>query len=389
MPDLLTNVAENYVNQDLFAGIEWRIDQDGKPIFQGCAGVKDIETRTFIPKNAIYRIYSMTKPIVSFLAMMLIERGVFRLSSPIQNFDPRFKSMKVIDQHAHIEPATALITIEHLLTHQAGFSYDFSLGCPISAHYRDAQLIEDGGRDLTDMMGVLAELPLVFHPGTQWKYSISTDVLAHMIECATGERVDDLLQRLIFDPLDMQDTGFSLPLDGASRLMEVYGMRSLHGLPALKPAPHVLVPADLGSSHPTDDPDFRRGGHGLYSTLDDYMAFANMLLSGQTPEGETLLSPAMLKLALAPRVHFGARGMRINDEPFAGYSWNLLGRVMSDVGAAAYATHLGEFGWGGAAATYFWVDPTKNMTGCVMTQFLGSQHPIGSDMQAAAMSMIG
>jgi CubicO group peptidase (beta-lactamase class C family) len=387
MPDLLSNVAENYVNKGLFAGIEWRVDQGGKPIFQGCFGVQDIETQRPIPQNAIYRIYSMTKPIVSFLAVMLIERGVFRLSSPIQDFDKRFKSMKVIDSNGHIEPATALITIEHLLTHQAGFSYDFTLGCPISAHYRDAQIIEAGHRDLSDMMGALSELPLVFHPGSDWKYSVSIDVLAHIIECATGERIDDLLQRLIFDPLDMQDTGFSLPHDGHDRLMSVYGTRSLHGLPALKPAPHILIESDLGPSHPTSDPNFRRGGHGLYSTLNDYMAFANMMHTGQTPEGETLLSPASLELALAPRVRFGKRGMRINDEPFAGYSWNLLGRVMTDVGLAAYPTTLGEFGWSGAAATKFWVDPKRKMTGCVMTQFLGSWHPIGSDMQTAAYGM--
>ena len=118
------------------------------------------------------------------------------------------------------------------------------------------------------------------------------------------------------------------------------------------------------------------------------MAFANMLRTGQTPEGETLLSPALLDLATAPRVRFGRDHMRINDEPFAGYSWNLLGRVMTDVGVATYPTTLGEFGWSGAAATYFWVDPARDITGCVMTQFLGSQYPIGPDMQTAAMAMM-
>jgi CubicO group peptidase (beta-lactamase class C family) len=388
MTDLLTQTAENYVDNSLFAGIEWRVDHGGKPLFHGCAGVQDLDSGRPIPQNAIYRIYSMTKPIVSFLAMMLIQRGVFRLNTPIQNLDARFKSMKVIDHNGHIEPATALITIEHLLTHQAGFSYDFTLGCPISAHYRNSQIIEAGYRDLSDMMGALAELPLVFHPGSNWKYSVSIDVLAHIIECATGERIDDLLQRLIFDPLDMQDTGFSLPLDGHDRLMSIYGSRSLSALPRLQPAPHVLTPTDLGTSHPTDDADFRRGGHGLYSTLDDYMSFANMLRTGQTPEGETLLSPALLDLATTPRVRFGKEHMRINDEPFAGYSWNLLGRVMTDVGVATYPTTLGEFGWSGAAATYFWVDPARDITGCVMTQFLGSQYPIGPDMQTAAMAMM-
>lgn len=389
MTDLLTQTAENYVDAGLFAGIEWRVDQGGKPLYTGCAGVQDVTTQAPIPQNAIYRIYSMTKPIVSFLAMMLIQRGVFRLNAPIQDFDDRFSAMTVITPDGYLEPARSLITIEHLLTHQAGFSYDFNLGCPISAHYRALQFIEAGQRDLFDTMGLIAELPLIYHPGEGWRYSIATDVLAHIIECATGERLDDLLQRLIFDPLDMADTGFTLPRVGDDRLMSAYGARSLYGLPRFDPAPHVLTPASLGPSHPTHNPDFRRGGHGLYSTLDDYMAFANMLQTGQTPEGEILLSPSLLELATAPRVRFGSRGMYINGEKFAGYDWNLLGRVMTDLGASFGPTSLGEFGWSGAASTYFWVDPTRQVTGCIMTQFLGSQHQLGRDMHAAAMAMLG
>jgi len=388
--DLLQQKADALTQSGVFSGIEGRIDQNAHPLFAGRSGMQDVQTAMGIPDGAIYRIYSMTKPIVSVLALVLVEQGVFRLNTPLSELDPRFTKMRVLRTGGQLAPADGVITIEHLLTHRAGFSYDFTVGCPVAPYYRAADIMGDGARDLSDLAGEIAAQPLVFNPGQSWLYSVSTDVLAHAIECATGKRIDTLLADYIFEPLGMVDTTFCLTPDQKGRLMAIYGPRSILALPVLQKMPHDLsVQADLGASHPLSDPNFRRGGYGLYSTVSDYMAFANMLLTGHAPNGDIILSSAMMDMARAVRVSFAQNTFRINDEPFSGYGWGLLGRVMENIGQAQYPTSQGEFGWSGAAATYFWVDPKRQVTGCVMTQYIGSEHPLGNMMHTAAMRMLG
>ena len=388
--DFMQQKADALTQSGVFSGIEWRVDQHAETLFTGRSGMQDVQTGLGIPDQAIYRIYSMTKPIVSVLALILIEHGVFRLNTPLSELDPRFSKMRVLGSDGHLAPADGVITIEHLLTHRAGFSYDFTVGCPVAPYYRAADIMGDGARDLSDLAGEIAAQPLVFNPGRSWLYSVSTDVLAHAIECATGKRIDALLADHIFEPLRMVDTTFYLNPDQQGRLMAIYGPRSISALPVLQKMPHDLsVQADLGASHPQSNPNFRRGGYGLYSTVSDYMAFANMLLTGRAPNGDIILSSVMIDMARAVRVSFAQNTFRINDEPFSGYGWGLLGRVMENIGQAQYPTSQGEFGWSGAAATYFWVDPKRQVTGCVMTQYIGSEHPLGNMMHTAAMRMLG
>ena len=388
--DFMQQKADALTQSGVFSGIEWRVVHHAETLFTGRSGVQNVQTDSGIPDQAIYRIYSMTKPIVSVLALILIEQGVFRLNTPLSELDPRFSKMRVLGTDGHLAPADGVITIEHLLTHRAGFSYDFTVGCPVAPYYRAADIMGDGARDLSDLAGAIAEQPMVFNPGQSWLYSVSTDVLAHAIECATGQRIDTLLADYIFDPLGMIDTTFCLTPDQQGRLMAIYGPRSISTLPVLqKMPPDLSVQADLGASHPLSDPNFRRGGYGLFSTVNDYMAFANMLLTGRAPNGDIILSSAMMDMARAVRVSFAQNTFRINDEPFSGYGWGLLGRVMENIGQAQYPTSQGEFGWSGAAATYFWVDPKRQVTGCVMTQYIGSEHPLGNMMHTAAMRMLG
>ena len=275
--DFMQQKADALTQSGVFSGIEWRVDQNAETLFTGRSGLQDVQTGSGIPEQAIYRIYSMTKPIVSVLALILIEQGVFRLNTPLSELDPRFSKMGVLGTDGHLAPADGVITMEHLLTHRAGFSYDFAVGCPAAPYYRAADIMGDGARDLSDLAGAIAEQPLVFNPGQSWLYSVSTDVLAHAIECATGKRIDDLLAEHIFEPLGIVDTTFCLNPDQQGRLMAIYGPRSMSSLPVLQKMPHDLsVQADLGASHPLFDPNFRRGEYGLYATVSDYMAFANM-----------------------------------------------------------------------------------------------------------------
>ena len=387
--DYLLKTADKLVSERLFAGIEWRVDQHGKNIFAGKSGLQDLATGSEIPENALYRVYSMTKPIISVLVLKLIEEGYLQLTSTLAEFDNRFSSMTVLNPDGHLAPADGLITVEHLLTHRAGFSYDFNIGCAVAPYYRQAELMENGYRDLGDIISILSELPLVFNPGSHWRYSVATDVLAYLLETVTQNTITELLRKYILNPLEMTDTNFTIEPENQHRIMQVYGVRSLSELPVLKRLPHDLSkPANLGRSHPLDYPEFRRGGYGLFSTISDYMKFANMLRDGKTIDGQVILSAGMWNLMHKARVSFPNNTFRINDEPFCGYGWNLIGRVMENVGEAQYTTSLGEFGWSGAAATYFWVDPIRDVTGCLMTQYIGREVPIDGMMQTAAMRML-
>jgi CubicO group peptidase (beta-lactamase class C family) len=153
--DFLQQRADEFTQTGIFSGIEWRVDQDAQTLFAGQSGVQNVQTGMAIPDKAVYRIYSMTKPIVSVLALILIEHGVFRLNTPLSELDQRFSKMRVLGTDGHLAPADGVITIEHLLTHRAGFSYDFTVGCPVAPYYRAADIMGDGARDLSDLAGAL------------------------------------------------------------------------------------------------------------------------------------------------------------------------------------------------------------------------------------------
>ena len=384
MINAVHKVAQQYVNDAKFSGIEWQIEKAGKILNSGACGYANAKLKKKIPQQAIYRIYSMTKPIISVLAMMLIERGKLHLYDSVERFNPKFTDMKVLFPNGLMEKARTPITLQHLLTHQAGFSYDFLLGCPIAAYYRANEITADGHRDLDQMISVLSELPLAFHPGDDWRYSVATDVLAHVLERATNRRIDDLLKLYIFDPLEMNETSFCLTDVQLGRLMTLYGKQTLSDLPPLRRLEHELEEQDPSQSHPTQSNDFRRGGFGLYSTISDYCRFSRMLLTGKTLDDQVLLSPTSLEMMHGNRVPDQNLPLRIGDSALPGYGWNLSGRVMIDTSKALFPhATLNEFGWAGAASTFFWVDPDNQITGVIMTQFIGSTYLLADDMITA------
>ena len=377
-------VADGYVATGKFCGLEWQVERAGEVLQAGRAGVAEIETGRAIPDAALYRIYSMTKPIVSVLALRLVDQGVLRLSDPVAQFAPEFARMKVLGTDGILLPARRLITVEDLLTHRAGFSYEFIHGCHISAYYRAVGILADGQRSLADMMAALAALPLAHQRGTVWRYSVATDVLAHVIQKATGQDLATVLQAEVFDPLQMRDTAFHLAETDQSRLMAMYGPGDLLGLPPLSALPHVLVRRDVNRMYPSDRPDFCRGGLGLYATLADYMRFGRLLLTGQGPDGDRILAPKTHALLQQNRITADQMPISIGAAPMPGYGWGLTGQVMVDPAAALAPISQGEFGWAGAASTFFWVDPSADLLGVVMTQFLGSALPLAEDMRTAA-----
>jgi CubicO group peptidase (beta-lactamase class C family) len=381
--DRISAVADRYVSSGSFSSIEWAIDVDGSSLSVGKIGKADQETGADVPDGALYRIYSMTKPLISVLALQLIEQGRLRLSDLLPQFDDRFARMMVLTPEGQIQAAERPITVEDLLTHRAGFTYEFVHGCHIAQYYREAKLSYNND-SLDEMMGNLATLPLGFHPGSKYGYGVSTDVLAHVIERATGRGVDTLLADQIFEPLGMEDTAYYVPEEKQSRLITMYGREGFLDAPALAVGKQELVLVDVTPYYPVNSQSFRRGGIGLYSTLADYRKFAIMLLDGKSADGEVLLSRKMVQMMSVNRIapHQGPVGF--GPGVMKGYGWGMVGRLLVDQGQTMSLASTGELSGGGGASTYFWVDPSERMTGVIMTQYLGASLPMAADLQTAA-----
>jgi CubicO group peptidase (beta-lactamase class C family) len=384
----IQEAAQRYIDNNTFAGIEWLVQRRGEDLARGQVGYADTAKKA-IPKNALYRIYSMTKPITSVMALILIEQGKLRLYDMLPQFDKRFAQMTVLSADGQIAPAQRPITVEDLLTHRAGFTYEFIPGCHIAQYYQSAEVSSDGKVSLDEMMRRLAELPIAFQPGSQFRYSVATDVLAHVCEKAAGRGIDELMKEYIFDPLGMNDTAYCVPAAKRNQMLPMYGISDITDLAPLKPRPQELTPADVEDMYPSNLPStFRRGGHGLFSTLDDYTKFARMLLNGKSPDGKAILSRKMIEAMRINRIPPSQLPLTIGPNALRGYGWGLGVRVMIDVGQAMSLTGDGELGWGGAASTYFWVDPKEELTGVVMTQYLGSLLPMNDDIRVAAYQML-
>jgi CubicO group peptidase (beta-lactamase class C family) len=380
--DRISAVAEHYVDSGGFSSIEWAVDVNGSSLSAGKIGKADQKTGADVPDGALYRIFSMTKPLVSVLALQLIEQGRLNFFDTVPQFDERFSRMRVLTQEGEFQAATRPITVEDLLTHRAGFTYEFIYGCHIAQYYREAK-IGYNDDDLDELMGRLAALPLGFHPGTKWGYGMSTDVLAHVIERATGSGVDTLLAEHILEPLGMEDTAYYVPEEKQSRLITMYGRDGFVTAPVVVIPKQQLTPVDCTPYYPVNSKTFRRGGIGLYSTLADYRKFATMMLDGKSAGGDVLLSRKMVEMMSVNRVpshQQPGRGLG----PMKGYGWGLVGRLFMDPGQAGNLSSVGEFGWAGGASTFFWVDPVERMTGVLMTQQLGASLPLANDLRTAA-----
>jgi CubicO group peptidase (beta-lactamase class C family) len=387
--DRLLTAAQGYIDRQQFAGIEWHVEARGAVLTAGRVGYADAAGKVPIADEALYRIYSMTKPVVSVMALILIEHGKLRLYDALAQFNPAFAAMRVLLPNGRLEPAQRPILVEDLLTHRAGFTYEFITGCHIAPGYDAVDLSSDGQCSLDETMTKLAAQPLAFQPGSQYRYSVSTDVLAHVLERATGKTLSSLLKEYIFEPLAMHDTDYYVPAEKQARLMPMFGVTDVREFSSLNPpAKQVLLAADVEEMHPSNDPGYTRGGHGLFSSTSDYAKFARMLLTGKTPDGHAILSRPMLAMLTTNRIPADQLPLTIGMNPLPGYGWGLGMRVMMDTGRALSLTNNGEFGWAGAASTYFWVDPSEQMIGIFMSQYLGSVLPMADDLRTAAYQML-
>lgn len=388
--DKLQQQARQLIDQRQFSSIEWQLLQRNKVL---SSGLESVDSATSSIASPIYRIYSMTKPIVSLVAMQLIGENKLQLNDKLSQYIPAMASVQVVNAKGGLESLKTPITIEHLLTHTAGFSYDFLPDCSVATKYREAEISARGDRSLAEVIGLLTTMPLAFQPGTQWRYSVSTDVLAHVLENVTGKPLPELLFERVFNPLNMHDTAFHVDKDNSDRLLPIYGARDLGQVMVESDEPNSLNKMDVDAGYPSlknsnnEHGGFYRGGHGLFSTLSDYQKFMHVLQTGQSLEGQLFMSRDTFALMWGNRIPDTLKPLVLGFNELGGYGWNLMGRVMQDPVQCEFKTVEGEGGWAGAASTYFWVDRANDITGIAMSQYIGSTQHLGALMQHAAYGM--
>jgi CubicO group peptidase (beta-lactamase class C family) len=373
---------DRYVEDGRLPGYLVQITRDGELAYEAAGGRRDVEADLPVEPDTLWRIYSMTKPIASVAAMLLWEEGAFELKDPIANWLPEFAEPRVFTGGAMAKvatvPAAEPIRMWHLLTHTSGLTYGFHHHGAVDELYREHGF-EWGtppGMDLDGCCCAWAELPLLFQPGTEWNYGHSTDVLGRAVEVISGQPLDEFLAARVLGPLGMTDTGFFAPEADHGRLAALY-------VPDPETGRATRSPASERAMHP---PDSLQGGGGLVSTAADYGRFTRMLAGGGELDGVRLLGPRTLRLMTSNQLPGGADLEAFGRPLFAettfdGVGFGLGFSVVEDPVAARYTSSRGEFGWGGAASTVFWVDPQERMEVAFFTQLLpSSTHPIRSQL---------
>ena len=377
----VNHVMQGYVDSGRLAGIVTLLAREGQVFHFERFGLSDIKSGKPMDLDAIFRIYSMTKPITTAAVMFLYEEGHFQLDDPVAKFIPELGDLKVCTGMGQTGPTLVdlqrPVTIKHLLTHTGGLSYGQLQDTPVDDMYRQADVLNPD-TTLKEMIGKLGQLPLVSQPGSAWRYSVSTDVLGYLVEVIAGVPFDRFLKERIFEPLGMEDTGFYVPEHSLDRLANVY---ALGKEPGLRPLDNALVnrykrPHSMFS-----------GGGGLVATASDFLRFSQMLLDGGVLNGTRLLAPKTVELmtmnhlpeALLPFSVTSARSYEMN-----GCGFGLGFRVVMDIAQHGILASEGTYSWGGSASTVFWVDPDEELIAILMTQLIPSgQHDIWREFQVA------
>lgn len=375
---------QKYIDDGRLTGWQISVARHGKVVHHALAGYRDAAAATPVDADTIWRIYSMTKPIVAVLALQLWEEGAFELTTPLHRFIPAFRHAKVwrsgTVESPEVEPLAGPIRLWHLLTHTSGLTNGFMRAHPVDALYRDAGF-DLGVRkvvDLESMCDTLAGLPLLFQPGTEWNYSMSFDVLGRVLEVVSGQPLDELMRARLLAPLGMHETTWHVPEANRARVAKLYGAQ---------PGTKLAVLLDTASEAAFVPPPVFSGGSGLQSTAYDYHRFAQMLVNEGELDGTRFLSPRTIRYMasnhLPGNVDLSIFGRPLHSETtYDGVGFGLGVSVTIDPVKARVPGNVGDFGWGGAASTSFWVDPVDRLSAQFFTQLLPSgTHPIRSQLK--------
>jgi CubicO group peptidase (beta-lactamase class C family) len=387
----IRSVMNYHVAQKHLPGAIGLIARNGKVAYQEAYGMADVEAAKPMKLDTIFRIYSMTKPVTSVAVMMLYEEGKFQLNDPVAKYLPEFAKMQVGVEEKDPQtgqmvlksvPAKRPITIRDLLRHTSGLTYGVFGDTLVDREYRKANIL--GGQDLVSFTKQLAQIPLLYEPGTRWNYSVSIDVLGRLVEVLSGKPFDQFLQERIFTPLNMRDTGFYVPANKKERFAKLY-TPTKDG--RVEPAAICTGPQDCMAKFPNaapsylDPPTMPSGGGGLVSTAYDYLNFCQMLLNNGLFEGKRLLSRKTVQL-------MSSDNLGSIPSAIPGYGFGLGFAVSKAPGEAGMMGTPGEYNWGGAAGTKFWIDPQEKLIGIFMIQILPNAIDYGAEFRVLTYQSI-
>ena len=350
------------VDESKLAGVTTLVARHGKVVYLDAYGVQDLATNKPVARDTIFRIASMTKPIVGVAMMMLWEQGKWTLDDPVAKHIPEFSGLKVATPSGEVAQ-TKQMTKRHLMSHTAGFD--------VNAGYAKANL---GDSDLQAMIDKLAKLPLAAQPGSDWRYGPSVDIQGYIVEKLSGQSLDVFLQTKIFEPLGMKDTGFWVDPSKVDRVtnMFTYG-----------PDKRIIAAPRRGD--PSSKPVFLSGSGGLLSTTDDYFRFAQMMLDGGTANGTRFLKASTVQLM---RTNVLAEGVAVDTfgPSLPGIGFGLDFAIVIDPAVANTSEGRNSFYWGGAFGTWFWIDPTNDLVVVGMMQNVNGSVPTGGSPQVRPLS---
>ncbi len=351
---------QGMVDDGNLAGVVTLMARGGKLVHAHVAGVQDIESGAPMERDSIFRIYSMSKPITGVALMMLYEEGKWRLNEPVSRYIPGFADLKVHDGDSadgspRLVDAERSMTMAELMSHSGGLAYGLGTANHVDRLYREQRVL-NADAPLQTMVDKLSDLPLLAQPGSRWYYSIGVDVQGYLVEELSGMPFAEFLQERIFDPLGMVDTAFYVPEEKLSRVALIYGEGDDGG----------LAPVDMGPTR-TSMPAGPSGGGGLWGTADDYLRFTQMLLNGGELDGVRLLAPRTVEMM---GTNFLSPEALPTMRPGQGFGLDFA--TVHDPAAAGEPYAKGSYYWGGAAGTWFWIDPKTDLTFVGMIQHRGA-----------------
>ena len=381
------NAMQRYVESNLLSGISSAVLVGRDLVDVNCVGWADKEAQIPLRTDHIFRVFSNTKLITSCAALLLYEEGKLGLDDPIERFIPQLGNRRVLRPGAasldDTEPAKSSITIRQLLSHSSGLSYGFFDPGTAIFNALNERGVHNPMTTLADMVNVLADLPLIYQPGTSWEYSLATDVVSRLVEVISGQGFDKFIKARIFDPLGMIDTGFVVPEKDRSRLVAYYA-----GADIMAPMKPGLTRIDNSPFPGAYLKPIARlsGGGGLVSTMPDMVALVRSLLPG----GPTLLKPETIAQMMTNQLPEGQwiRFATMGEQP--GKVFSLAGGLILKPGPFDHADAAGEFYWGGVAGTQWWISPRRNMAGVMMAQRqMSFVHPFSFEFKRLAYDSVG
>jgi CubicO group peptidase (beta-lactamase class C family) len=384
------HLKQRYINAGRFPGTQLLVYRRGKIVHNAVQGMADVERKTPVKDDTIFRIYSMTKPITTVAFMMLVEEGRVALDEPVHKYIPEWAGLGVFQAGVTppflTRPPARPMQIIDLLRHTSGLTYGFQQRTNVDAAYRALKIgeVEKSGT-LTSMIADLTKIPLEFSPGEAWNYSVSTDVVGYLVEIISGKPFEQFLQERIFNPLGMTDTGFFVPSDKAHRFAACYAADGKGGM---------TLQDDPTTSSFLAPPSMISGGGGLCSTASDYLTFCRALLNRGELGDVRLLGPKTIALMTSNHLPDGRDLTEMSKSMFSEASYSGIGfglgfSVTMNPAKTLIPGSAGEYAWGGAAGTAFWIDPAEELIAIFMTQLLpSSAYPVRRELRTMIYSAV-